>query len=371
MANRLKMAMVEAIVALVARGWSQRRIARELGVNRETVGRYLDLARRQGEAAAGASARSGVGEVCPSPDDVASKPAKAPLGSGDSKPAKAPLGSGEASLGSAGSKPATNPPTGSAGSGRTNNGGFIALRPPAHQATLDDAATEDRATLGSDPSAAAAPNGTGGILTGAACLSPVPPRSRSQCEPFRPMILAKLEQGLTAQRIYQDLVTEHGFAGQLLQRAAVRARSWARRDAAAVPADGVCAGRREPRWTSAPGRRSSVPTASAGVDARPAGRPEPLAARATARRSFRQSTDDFLRCLENAFWHFGGVPRTLVIDNLKAAVKQADWFDPELNPKVQAFCRALRHGDPAHQAATRPGTRARSKRAWTTSRTTA
>jgi hypothetical protein len=28
----------------------------------------------------------------------------------------------------------------------------------------------------------------------------------------------------------------------------------------------------------------------------------------------------------------------LVIDNLKAAVKHPDWYDPELNPKVQSFC---------------------------------
>jgi transposase len=54
---------------------------------------------------------------------------------------------------------------------------------------------------------------------------------------------------------------------------------------------------------------------------------------------WRQSTEDFIRCLENAFWHFGGVPRTLVVDNLKAAVIKADWFDPELNPKIREFCR--------------------------------
>jgi len=53
---------------------------------------------------------------------------------------------------------------------------------------------------------------------------------------------------------------------------------------------------------------------------------------------FRQTTDDFLRCLENAFQHFGGVPKTLVVDNLKAAVIKADWFDPDLNPKLLAFC---------------------------------
>ena len=32
------------------------------------------------------------------------------------------------------------------------------------------------------------------------------------------------------------------------------------------------------------------------------------------------------------------MPQTLVIDNLKAAVTRADWFDPQLNPKIQSFC---------------------------------
>jgi hypothetical protein len=52
---------------------------------------------------------------------------------------------------------------------------------------------------------------------------------------------------------------------------------------------------------------------------------------------FHQTTDDFLRCLENAFWYFGGVTRTLMIDNLKAAVTRADWYDPQVNPKIQSF----------------------------------
>jgi hypothetical protein len=51
----------------------------------------------------------------------------------------------------------------------------------------------------------------------------------------------------------------------------------------------------------------------------------------------RQTTDDFLRCIENAFAAFRGVPQTLVIDNLRAAVSQADWFDPDLCPKVRCF----------------------------------
>jgi transposase len=54
---------------------------------------------------------------------------------------------------------------------------------------------------------------------------------------------------------------------------------------------------------------------------------------------WRQTTECFIRCLENSFRHFGGVPRTLVIDNLRAAVTRADWYDPEINPKVEEFCR--------------------------------
>ncbi len=60
--------------------------------------------------------------------------------------------------------------------------------------------------------------------------------------------------------------------------------------------------------------------------------------KAYSESTFTQSTDDFLRALENAFRAFGGVPKTLVIDNLKAAVAHPDWFDPELTPKVQSFC---------------------------------
>jgi transposase len=67
MANRLKMAKVNTIRTLHAQGWSQRKIAEQLGIHRETVARQLAAERP--------------------------KPAKAPTGSGDSKPAKAPTGS--------------------------------------------------------------------------------------------------------------------------------------------------------------------------------------------------------------------------------------------------------------------------------------
>ena len=45
MSNVLKVSLQTTIYSLHNRGWSRRRIARELGINRETVGRYLLLAR--------------------------------------------------------------------------------------------------------------------------------------------------------------------------------------------------------------------------------------------------------------------------------------------------------------------------------------
>ena len=44
MANLLEVGQTEAVTTLLRSGWSQRRIARELGINRETVAKYARLA---------------------------------------------------------------------------------------------------------------------------------------------------------------------------------------------------------------------------------------------------------------------------------------------------------------------------------------
>jgi IS30 family transposase len=64
MANVLDMADQIAITALWKRGWSQRRIARETGIHRETVGRYIRLGVPRAQAELGqepAPARSEIG----------------------------------------------------------------------------------------------------------------------------------------------------------------------------------------------------------------------------------------------------------------------------------------------------------------------
>jgi hypothetical protein len=54
----------------------------------------------------------------------------------------------------------------------------------------------------------------------------------------------------------------------------------------------------------------------------------------------RQMTvERFIQVLENAFWRLGGVPKVVVFDNGSCAVKQADWYDAELHPKINDFCK--------------------------------
>ena len=58
MANRLKMADINAIRALLGKGWSHRKVSRELGINRETVGRYARIAAESGSNPAKVAAGS-------------------------------------------------------------------------------------------------------------------------------------------------------------------------------------------------------------------------------------------------------------------------------------------------------------------------
>jgi len=231
MANRIKVATENAIVVLHKRGWSFRRISRELGIHRDTVSRYVTLAR--------------------------SNPAKVPPGTeglSKSKPAKA----------------------------------------------------------------------TAGNLVG-----------RSRCEPFREVVKEMLDAGLSAQRIWQDLVADYALAASY---------SSVKRFVRRLGKAGPLPFRRMECDPGAEGQVDFGRGAPIEIDGR---RRYPHAFRIVLSHSrkgysevvWRQTTENFIRVLENAFYEFGGVPRVLIIDNLRAAVKQADWYDPELNPKIEEFCR--------------------------------
>jgi|694.fasta_scaffold114685_3 transposase len=165
----------------------------------------------------------------------------------------------------------------------------------------------------------------------------LPAGRTSDASPWLAWLLEQRQRGLSATRIHQDLLAEHPAA-------------------AAVSYDSVrrllnkrCATTPVPyrRIESPPGFEAQVDFGTGVPVNGPDGRRRRThvirvvlshSRRAYSEVVFTQSTDDFIRCLENAFEHFGGVPRTLVIDNLKAGVLKADWFDPELNPKLQEFC---------------------------------
>jgi transposase len=181
-------------------------------------------------------------------------------------------------------------------------------------------------------------------LTAAEPKPPVNPRTGSErlggigpeslCEPWKEQITAALASGLSVQRIYQDLV-ERDFSGSY---------------------DSVWRFVRKIEGVlELPFRRMEVePGAELQVDfgqgawiLEEAKRRRPHLFRGVLSHSrkgysevvWRQDTESFIRCLENNFRSLGGVPRRVIVDNLRAAVSRADWFDPELNPKVEEFCR--------------------------------
>jgi transposase len=156
----------------------------------------------------------------------------------------------------------------------------------------------------------------------------------SHCEPYRERIKAGIEEGLTAQRIYQDLAVE-GFSG---------AYDSVKRFVKKLFPNTA---RRVHRMECQPGEEAQVDFGLGAQIRKVDGKLKrtwvfrivlSYSRKAYSEVVLRQTTEDFIRCLENAFRHFGGVPTTLVIDNLRAAVTRADWYEPELNPKVREFC---------------------------------
>ena len=250
--NRLEVSLQQTIIALTVSGWSQRRIARELRVDRSTVKRYAEAA-----------------------------------------------------------KPARNPTAGAA---------------TAKPATRDDPTTGcDGAAIAGEAMAKPATNPTTGSRPG-------PP---SLCEGHQAFIEQSLAAGLSLQRIHQDLVTEHAFSGSYES-----VKRFARRLGAPMllpfrrmecqPGEEMQVDFGQGAWIEEGGKRRRPHLFRAVLSHSRKGYSEVV---------WRQDTETFIRCCENAFRHYGGVPQRLIVDNLKAAVLDPDWFDPNLNPKMADFAR--------------------------------
>lgn len=158
----------------------------------------------------------------------------------------------------------------------------------------------------------------------------------SDCLEYESTILGKLDGGLSAQRIWQDLVVDHGFGGsyQSVKRFVQRLRArhpdrvWRMECLPAEEAQvDFCSG----YWlVDEKGHKRRVHVLRMVLSHSRKGYSQAV---------LHQDTESFLRCVENGFRHYGGVPATVCLDNLKAAVSQADWHDPTLNPKILEFAR--------------------------------
>jgi transposase len=157
---------------------------------------------------------------------------------------------------------------------------------------------------------------------------------RSDCEAYREVIESRVEKGLSSERIRQDLSTEYG---------AEVSYDSVNRFVKTLEVDDA---KRVYRMECEPGQEAQIDYGTLYLRIGENGRLKKVhvlivtlshSRKAYAEAVLSQSSESFLRSLENAFRHFGGVPKTLCPDNLKAAVKKADWYEPELNPKLRDF----------------------------------
>ena len=223
-------------------------------------------------------------------------------------------------------------------------------------------ANSQEAPLGEAPTGSDASKGAKALtgseasdLSGIGSLKPAskPDRSRSQCSQFKQQILAKIEQGLTAQRIYQDLVSDYGFmakyhsvrryVGVLLESKELPVR---RMEVAAGQEMQIDYGQGA-RCKDHTGQWRKTYVFRLVLSHSRKGYTEAVT---------RLTTESLIRSLENAFRALGGVPKIVVFDNAPSAVKKADWYDPELNPKIIAFSKhygfalvPTRPGTPQHK----------------------
>ena len=251
MSNILEVSQQQVIQGLAAKGWSVRRIARTLSLNRRTVQRY-----------AGAAAPKCTTQVTTGPE----------------------------------------------------------------------AAPDPKCTTEVTPGSAAAPP------PDSKCTTPpqVTTGPRSLCGSFGEVIAPMLELGLSAQRIYQDLVAGHGFGGSYPS-----VRRYVARLKASAP-------ERIWRLECQPGEELQVDFGLGAPLVETGGKTRRTwlfrAVLSHSRKGYseavlRQDTATFLRVFEKALRYCGGVPRLLNSDNLKAAVIKAYWYDPAVNPRRADFCR--------------------------------
>lgn len=155
----------------------------------------------------------------------------------------------------------------------------------------------------------------------------------SMLDEFREFIEIQLNKGLSRQRIYQDLVREYNFKGSY-----TAVKDYSRKLLSTTQKAYMV-------LTSLPGEEAQVDYGYIGtikVNGKPRKAWVFIMALSYSRYMyvsivFDQSVKSFIQSHVDAFQFFGGVPETVKIDNLKAAVVEADFYEPVLQRTYAAF----------------------------------
>ena len=161
------------------------------------------------------------------------------------------------------------------------------------------------------------------------------PRTPFKAEPHRARIEAWRREGVEIRAMFQHLQREHGYPGSY-----AGLHRYVRHLEAGTPTAFV-------RLEVAPGEEAQVDFGAAGKRRDP-GSGEfkkawvfvmtlSFSRHQYATLVFDQSVKSWLRCHREAFESFGGVPRRIVIDNLKAAIVKAVWHDPVVQRSYREF----------------------------------
>lgn len=169
--------------------------------------------------------------------------------------------------------------------------------------------------------------------SGAVIEPPEPARSpqASACEPYRELILEALGRGRNAKAIWQDLVDRHDFrVGYQSVKRFVRTLR-----AAAAP-------EAHPVIVTAPGEEAQVDYGDGAMCRDPkSGKYRRtrlfvftlgFSRKSVRLLTWKSSARIWAELHEEAFRRIGGVPRTVVLDNLKEGVLAPDVYDPAINP---------------------------------------
>lgn len=187
-----------------------------------------------------------------------------------------------------------------------------------------------RVPTGSDSkstiSSSGCPPGSGPPPTAA---SQLPVSSQSRCAPHHEFIATRLANGMDAYYIWYDLKNETDFSSSYdsVKRYVRKLKAKAPEVFAVIP--------------TLPGREGQVDYGKGAPTRHPVTgkyqRPWLFCCKLShSRKAFRKtvwksSSEVWARLHEDAFRHFGGVPATILLDNLKEGVIKPDFYDPELN----------------------------------------